>query len=241
MKNNNISGRQNCWMLWHVVKSQVLLMACCFLFCFLDTIVQWDLGITNLGGWYCLFVSSISRFIFLWAFSLVFGRLFTRYIFIGLFLWMALILVIEWIVRLNFNMLLSGDWIMFVNGTSHDEIMSFISEVVNFKSIASITVVAILLTATLVVLKRGSLILWRPWSAFVGIILVFLSIASLGLNPFLLSGWERFTDGFISKFIVTDTFRNRNKFQRIVEVHKNPVFPSGIISCSISDKPLVFS
>ena len=183
----------------------------------LDIAVQWNLKGTTLGGWYAIVRNGTLHGLIIWAISLVLGK-FSRWLYVPMFCWMIFILMIEWFIRINFNMALKGDIMLFLAGTSRDEVRGFITQFLTVGTIG-------LFILSMGVLVGGEWFLFKARYGKIGFIKVLLGclvvggvMHNVGLEPWAVSSYFRFFDGLICKAIVTDSIVRGAEWRNLAEV-----------------------
>lgn len=206
--------------------------------CCLDTCVQWDLAKCTLGGWYFLIKGGCVWGMTLGALCWLLGR-WSKWPYFMIYVWMAFVLLVEWFVRLHFNMAVIGDWMMLVAGSSKDESASFVGEyVLSWKTLVLIVAFCFVLLLGVATILKSRYV--RPtWYSVLGALMVWGFVPSvMGFKMGSFSGWKAFSNRLISKYIVSDSIRRHTEYKELIAVIQQPQLPQLKTSFSPGDEPV---
>lgn len=200
-----------------------------FLFLFVDRLV-WMSDVTsfNLNGWIGLLHGIIPLFGLLLAPLFLFGR-YAKYFYIPVLTFEMALQAIGWFVRINFKMVLDGDWVGIVLGSSKSEIIWFVENYASVSTLlVSLLVVAIMGgVLKLAILASKSSVTRTTVAIGIAGMLVFFYANQL-LNVCVYKNFEKLEKQMFGVHLVFDSFRNWENFKQLADMKKNPKIPSTI-------------
>lgn len=191
------------------------------------------IGSINCFGWgWMLFLTA------LWcavpvAIALLAGR-FARKLNASLFIFLAVLTAIQWYVRINFDVILTGNWIGIVLASSVGEILTFLHTSCDPVSISLFVITVTILAAVWWLLARIPAVPVRKRGVALGLLLL-ASVAAVNhadVARGLLGGGS-------AAVLTTDTIRNRNCYRRLQELAAHPALPKVRFAGRDNAPPLV--
>lgn len=157
----------------------------------------------------------------------------SRWLYCGLFAVVFVLTLIQWYTRLNFDMILTGNWVGIVLNSSRDEIVRYFTGALTVGNVA-------LMLLTVVVFVSVEMGLWRvvtlapqaSWRMrFVGAALLACFLWRGHADPI-----GAVLGGGTSSTLATGTFRSRNYYVALADLQNKPKLPktlrySGRVEC----------
>ena len=189
------------------------------------------LGEVNVFGWARMTLDTALWLAVPVAVALLAGR-FARKLNAALFAAIAFFAAIQWYMRLNFDVILTGNWIGIVLSSSLEEIATFLRSACDPVSIALAASVLAATAAAVIIVRGVPAVRASRRSVLAGLLLLaaFGAVRFADIPHALLGGGSVAT-------LVTDTFRNRDSYRRLRDLAVRPVLPDGIRFTGRADAP----
>lgn len=199
-----------------------------FLFLLSDRLVWWsDIWSINVNGWIGFFYGFLPLFILMLVPLFLLGS-YAKYFYVTFFFVELPLQVVAWFARINFKMVLDGDWVGIVLGSSPDELLWFLKHY---------AVVLVLLFVFLFGLLFGvwkltiqvcrSRVTKTTVTMGVGGILLFF-YANQVLDSCVHKKFERLEKQVFGVNLALDSFRHWNEFKLLAAMKINPQIPSTV-------------
>ena len=190
-----------------------------------------DILSMNLFGWAWVLMSAfpwaIAGLIPLW----VLGG-YSRYLYVPFFLSLFVVEGVEWFVLLNFNMLIDGDLVGIIAGSSWNEMMWFVKQYFGFHTILVIGVIVAVVYgfARIIILLRD----FRVNATTLGFAFFALCVFVYG-SSIMNNGLDVF-DKRPTLHMISDSIGCFHSFTLLAEMKKHPCFPMDIHVSSETDE-----
>lgn len=217
------------WSKWGEAVTVVCFSAFVFVFLLSDRLVWMDdVGKMNVNGWIGFIHSLIPLFLLALVPLCLLGSR-ARYFYIPLFFTELILQAMGWFARINFKMLLDGDWVGIVLGSSSDEMLWFVKHYATVSLFVFLVAFAALLFG---VWKLTSLACHRKVTSTtvavgVGAILVFF-YANRVLDTYVSGKFEKLEKQMFGVNLLVDSVRHWDDFRNLAALKTNPKIPKTI-------------
>ena len=182
-----------------------------------------DVGAVNLNWWVGLFIERFPWWLVLMAPALAFGR-FSKWFYMIFAPAFCFLELVEWFVMKNFGMVLDGDWVGIIMGSSWNEFTWFFNQYLSFATVAVAIAVIALLWGVVRAMRLVHNIPVRVatlGSAFLSVCVFIYAISFFKSGP-------KIFNSLTPVNLVVDSFQNFRSYVVLSKMKKHPQLPPNV-------------
>jgi len=181
-------------------------------------------------NWWVSFVYALFPWTLIASVPLLLLGRFARWFYMPVVTVFLVIEAIEWYVRHNFKMILDGDWIGMLMGSSREELLWFIQHALGFTSLAVIVVMCVVVWILVRMLSRVKNV--RVNMQTVGVAFLFVCVFAYA-NSIITRHFNVFEE-LVAIHLISDSVRCFNSYAVLAEMKKHPQLPADV-HASVND------
>lgn len=197
-----------------------------FIIAVVDRLVFWsDVSSVNLNGWISFLHSIIPLVLLLIAPLFIFGR-YSKCFYMVFFVFEMFVVAVGWFVRTNFEMVLDGDWIGIVLGSSVDEVIWFVRHYATIGMVLAAIVFMSLVVGVLKLIVAACRMQVSKATVALGLAGVMVYFyANQILNVCVSGKYDQIEKQIFGVHLVADSIRSWNAYAMLATMKLNPRIP----------------